>query len=97
MSQCAWRSSNGTQSGCCPAISYRNALLISYQRSDVAIPMPTSKKTIHIIRSGQRRLSFCEELSRSETQERDLHQDGVVYSKLETLGILFLDDIPDSR
>ncbi|KAM3550346.1 hypothetical protein ARSEF4850_008393 [Beauveria asiatica] len=54
------------------------------------------KKTIHILRSGQRRLSFCEKLSRSETQGRDPHQGEVIYSKLDTLGILFLDDIPDS-
>ncbi|KAK8144051.1 hypothetical protein G3M48_006383 [Beauveria asiatica] len=72
---------------------YVTAFLSTFGCSDTNADV---KKTIHIIRSGQRRLSFCEELSRSETQERDPHQDEVVYSKLETLGILFLDDIPDS-
>lgn len=46
------------------------------------------EKTISIIRSGQRRLSFIIKLSGPSEE--------VLYTTLTALGLLFLDDIPDS-
>ncbi len=54
-------------------------------------------KTTFIIRCGQRRLVFFAKLGDIEVPNNEEDDASTHYANMQTLGILFLDDIPDSR